>query len=92
MIEPGRHGGPTTGPDLTRDGDGFGPRPVRRRAAAAARRALRILELGFSIEPLLSTTKTTAFSAPATAGRPPLDSILMMALTSVAPSGRYSFW
>ncbi len=61
-------------------------------AVAAARRAARILVPGTSIEPLVSTISTTALSVvpgPAAASSPVT---VTTALTSVAPSGRNSFW
>ena len=64
-------------------------------AVAAARRAARILVPGTSMEPLVSTISTTAFSAPAPDGARRAASspvTVTTALTSVAPSGRNSFW
>ncbi len=61
-------------------------------AVAAARRAARILVPGTSIDPLVSTMSTTAFSldeAPAAASSPVT---VTTAFTSDDPSGRNSFW
>jgi hypothetical protein len=63
-------------------------------AVAAAFRAARILLLGDSIDPLVSTISSTAFSGDAGAATPspPADVTVITALTSVAPSTRNSFW
>ena len=61
-------------------------------ALAALRRASRSLVRGVSMEPLVSTTSTTAFWVVTTGLRPPLEITLITACTSSAPSAKYSFW
>src|SRR5947208_16401981 len=68
-------------------------------AAAVASRAARILDP--PIEPEVSTTMASTLPAPEAAPAPPTKpapvlvpdaEIVTTALTSLAPSGRYSFW
>ena len=61
-------------------------------ATCVASRAARILRFGAPIEPDASMIRITAASGVPAGPPEPSEVMVTIALTSVPPSGRYSFW